>query len=115
MKVQYSEIPDSLKIIPRWHLWKDVKGRKIPIQATSGMKSARSNDPSTWTTFDIAVEAHKQLSRDHDNLGLAFEIGTESCDHPVTGFDFDDCFTLLGEMQPWAREVWDLIKRDCYA
>ena len=115
MKVAYEKIPEALKKIPRWHLWKNANGRKIPIQATSELQPAKSNDPSTWTTFEVAEEAHRRLSKSRENFGLAFELGTEDCVPQVTGFDFDDCFMSGGLMQSWAYDVWELISADSYS
>ncbi len=115
MDVQYAKIPDSLKSIPRWHLWKNAKGRKIPIQANDEMMPAKSNDPSTWTTFEVAKEHHERLSQHNEHIGLAFELGTTSCEPQVTGFDFDDCFTPDGLMMEWAAVVWYEISADSHS
>lgn len=54
---QYSRIPLEIKKVRRWVGYKieirDDKKTKIPYNAINGAK-ARSNDPDTWTSFDVA-------------------------------------------------------------
>lgn len=71
---EYSNIPEPMKKAPRWVLWKkaerDGKTTKIPINAKTG-GGARSNDSSTWTTFENAKEKMRAYSCD----GLGFMLG----------------------------------------
>lgn len=70
----YEKIPAELKTLRCWICWKGIpddesgKLRKIPVNALDGT-AAKSNDPSTWTDFDTAVEA----SRDFSGIGLVFD------------------------------------------
>lgn len=70
----YSRIPNEMRKAPRWVLWKKAdrggKITKIPINAKTG-GGARSNDNSTWTTFE---EASKWVSR-YGCDGLGFMLG----------------------------------------
>ena len=59
MNYDYSKIPQELKSLNRWVLWKlktNEKGKmtKVPINAKNGY-GAKSNDPDTWVSFDEAI------------------------------------------------------------
>src|ERR1035437_7704259 len=67
-KIQkYLNIPQELREMPNWVLWKyervGDRQTKIPYQ-TNGRK-AKSNSPSTWTTFEEVVHT----SADFDGIG----------------------------------------------
>ena len=69
---QPEQVPESMRNEPRWVLWK-YEGRgggttKIPLQPNG--KPARSNDCSTWTTFEQAFTAAEA-----SNHGLGFMLG----------------------------------------
>ena len=55
----YNNIPNEMKQLKRWVLWKikvDEKGKttKIPINANNGY-GAKTNDSSTWVSFNEAL------------------------------------------------------------
>lgn len=59
MSYDYTKIPQELKSLNRWVLWKlkiNEKGKttKIPINAKNGY-GAKSNDSETWVSFDEAI------------------------------------------------------------
>ena len=59
-------IPEELKQLRQWHVWKQTDKTKIPVQVNGS--AAKSNDPDTWTDFETASDAAQFFS------GLAFEI-----------------------------------------
>ena len=71
IKFNYENIPNELKSLKRWVLWKlkSDKG-KIPINAKNGY-GAKSNDADTWTTFDEALKRVDYFSCE----GLGFMLG----------------------------------------
>jgi hypothetical protein len=75
-----------LKEKPRWVCWKwekrDGKWTKPPYDPRTN-KYSESNDPSTWTTFEVAYDAYLEKKFD----GIGFILNKE-----YTGIDFDDCF-----------------------
>lgn len=87
----FDRIPEELRNVRQWHCWKNVNGTKIPVQADGS--AAKSNDPTTWTDFETAVDASQFHS------GLAFEIS-----EPWTGIDLDDCLDENG-IKPWCLEI----------
>lgn len=75
MKFNYTKVPIELKELKRWVLWKiktNEKGKntKVPINALNGY-GAKSNDPSTWCEFEIALKNIKK----YNCVGLGFMLG----------------------------------------
>lgn len=81
----YDNIPDELAELAQWCVYKKEwveerqKFTKIPYNPNTGMK-AKSNDPTTWSEFDIAVE----VSKKYDGIGFFFHNG-------YYGVDLDNC------------------------
>lgn len=73
-KESYIKVPNEMKELKRWVLWKkmerDGKSTKIPLNAVSG-KGAKSNDESTWATFEEACKGLGKYNAD----GLGFMLG----------------------------------------
>lgn len=73
-KESYTRVPNEMKELKRWVLWKkmerDGKSTKIPLNAVSG-KGAKSNDESTWATFEEACKGLRKFGAD----GLGFMLG----------------------------------------
>lgn len=76
-----SNIPDELKRLNNWCVWKfekrNGKRTKIPFNAETG-EFAKSNDKSTWSSYETAVNAEGV-----DGIGFFFEP-------PYLGIDIDD-------------------------
>ena len=70
----YAEVPQEMKELKRWVLWKKVtrdgKNTKLPIDAHNG-KGAKSNDDTTWSTFQDACDGLEEYDCD----GLGFMLG----------------------------------------
>jgi putative DNA primase/helicase len=96
----YEQAPNELKQTPRWVCWRLVqkpgktKPDKIPIDPKTG-QAAKSNDTSTWGTFDQALAAKEKF----DCTGIGFMLG-----NGVFGIDMDHCF-IDGVMSDIATEV----------
>jgi hypothetical protein len=77
-------IPAELIELPQWVVWKHAerngKPTKIPFQA-DGIE-AKSNDSTTWTTFENAVDA----SNRYEGVGFMFSESDDFC-----GIDLDGC------------------------
>ncbi|WP_270529555.1 phage/plasmid primase, P4 family [Limosilactobacillus vaginalis] len=86
--MDYSGVPQELKELPNWGLfrkeWDARKGKynKYPLNAETG-ELAKSNDPSTWTSFDNALGKISEYGA----AGLAFFIQP-----PYMLIDLDHCF-----------------------
>lgn len=81
--MSFDHIPAELKARPQWVAWILVeragKKTKLPINPKNG-KLAKTDDPTTWGTFEQAVRAGKQLN----GIGYVF-----SADDPYCGIDLD--------------------------
>lgn len=86
----YSTVPDALRIQKHWVLWRfdwnvqRGEWAKVPYQASG--QHAKSNDPSTWGTFETCMLAFEQSRSKYDGLGFVFSEGS-----PFVGVDLDDC------------------------
>ena len=81
----FANIPQEMKERAQWINWKKTerdgkKPLKMPIDPKTGT-AARTNDPTTWGTFEEAVNAAPRFS----GIGYVF---TEN--DPYTGIDLDD-------------------------
>ena len=110
LPVQSENIPQEIKDLARWVVWQavyrngpDKKPTKVLYQ-TNGA-NAKSNDASTWTTFDKALDAVSQW----DGIGLVL-----TDDDDTVGFDLDKCrHPKTGDIAPWAAEIIEQL--DTYA
>mgnify|MGYP000014225589 FL=1 len=79
-----SNIPIELRELRQWVCWRRLqrgnKTTKSPIQPGGGF--AKSNDPSTWTSFEAAKAAME--AGEADGVGIMFAAG-------LCGVDIDDC------------------------
>lgn len=106
-----SNIPDPLKQLPQWVVWRresitdeatgETETIKMPRRTHGGGK-AKTNDPDTWSTYEQTADTYISTKR---YAGIGFII-TEN--DPFTGIDLDKCVDPSGEIQPWAK---DIIKR----
>ena len=85
----FKNIPDELKAINNWVCWKAYPDpnshsgiKKVPINPMTGGQ-AMSNNPQTWSSYDVAVRA----SVNYDGIGFMFS------NSPFFGVDLDDCST----------------------
>ncbi|MFM9965082.1 MAG: hypothetical protein ACKV2Q_28100 [Planctomycetaceae bacterium] len=95
-------IPEELKALKQWCLWKTVVrdglSTKMPFQANG--QPAKSNDPTTWTSFDKAW-AECAIPKKWSGIGFVF-----SADDPYCGIDLDGCRNpSTGEIAPWAAKL----------
>jgi primase-polymerase (primpol)-like protein len=102
MKPRYHDIPEELRALPNWVVWRleervnrkgEVFKTKVPYGAKSG-RHAKSNQANTWTGFGDATEA---LKRGYDGLGLCLS-------RPYVGVDLDGC-RPRGIDEPWAEQI----------
>lgn len=94
----YLNIPQELKDIPRWLIWKSVqdpktgKIKKIPVNAAGYLVSGK--DPKNWMTYKQAIAISK-------NIGFQFSDKDLIC-----GIDLDHCVDLhTGEIAEWASDI----------
>lgn len=85
----FEKIPYEMKKCCNWVCWNAIPDekshsgiKKVPVCALNG-SPAKSNDPSTWTTFDNALI----VKNAHNFSGVGFMFG----DSDYFGVDIDDC------------------------
>src|SRR4051794_22929041 len=98
-------IPDELKRLDQWvvwaYLWEDDRWTKMPYRPPRPRWRAKADDPSTWSSFDLAWEVY--LRDGFDGIGFEF-----SADDPFFGVDLDRCLKD-GVIKPWALPLADLV------
>lgn len=100
-QINADKIPDELKQRKCWVVWKYLirhgKKTKIPFQMSGA--EAKTNDPSTWDTFDTALR--RFAAGAWEGIGFVF-----SPDDPYTGIDLDGCRNPDTKViEPWAKEI----------
>ncbi len=103
-------IPEEMKVIPNWcayhRLGMDAKGHygkklydcnKTEKNEFGALDWAKSDDPSTWTTFDKADAYRKQFKRDGVAFGLTEEAG-------ILCIDLDKSIDGNGKLSDAARQ-----------
>jgi len=95
----YDAVPDELKALNQWVLWRyetrEKKPTKVPYCART-MARASSTNPATWASFDDALRkrALRNQGAGRDVFGLGFVF---SPDDPYCGIDIDGCLEDNGE------------------
>lgn len=105
MSAPFGNIPAELRTLQQFVCWhyqeRNGKRTKPPVDAKSNGKllPAKSNDPSTWSSFDVAVATAERLNLAGIGLALSKTDG-------LTGLDLDHVFDPeTGELDPLAHEV----------
>jgi hypothetical protein len=84
-------IPQELTERTQWCTWQLNDGNKMPLQPNGF--PMRSNDPSTFVSFDVARNASDKI---------AYVIQP---DDGLTGIDLDNCFDDDGNLRDWAVPI----------
>ena len=99
-KVNLNNIPKELIELNQWVAWRESernnkKKSKIPIDPHTG-RSAKTNHPSTWGSFEEAIERYQQ-----DGLeGVGFVFSETD---PFVGIDVDSC--IDGELNAETKKL----------
>jgi len=110
-EIKLDSIPLALRELPQWVVWKMASRSeseaptKLPFQVDG--KLAKANDPSTWTSFEIAVAHYSKGG--YSGIGFEFSETDEFC-----GIDLDGARNPeTGKVADWAREI--ILDLDSYA
>lgn len=98
MVTRIEAIPEELQAVPQWVCW--AGSDKIPKSPHTG-GNAMSNNPSTWGTFQQAVDACEKYR--FDGIGFMFSppyFGVD-LDHCMDNLDFVDEF--VGTLKSYAE------------
>jgi hypothetical protein len=96
----FERIPAVLKRIAAWVTWRLDGSKKVPYQAESPNKRARSTDRSTWSSFVAAKVSYE--AGGFDGVGIVLDGSG------LVGIDLDDC-VVDGLASPAALEFVDRI------
>ncbi len=102
-------IPELLRQAPRWCLWRaeprpNGKVGKVPHQASGA--HARTNDRTTWATFDRAIAAYRRGGF----TGIGIVMDAPAADEPaITAIDIDGCIDPDGTLTPTAAAIVALL------
>jgi hypothetical protein len=107
LKPIFSTIPKIMTGYHQWILWKAIekegKFTKVPVDPKT-FRSAKSNDRTTWASFEAACQALDKSNGRCDGIGFVL---TEN--DPFVGFDFDHCVDREAEkdsvVQPFASYI----------
>jgi putative DNA primase/helicase len=103
MMIKFDSIPQELKDLAQWALWRYENETKVPYCANGSGDKAKSNDRRTWRSFQFAKQAFLEGNYD----GVFFVL---SKDDPFTVIDLDHCISADGVIGTRAMEeiaYWD--------
>ena len=111
--MQYDLIPSELKSLKRWGVYniENVDGRdtKVPYQATQYHIKARTNDLSTWSSFDEALEVVEY----YDGMALLlgdglFGVDLDHCEADIEKFEMGEADGIVHEFIDKLRSYAEL-------
>src|SRR5216110_148882 len=93
-------VPLCMQTRRQYVVWKyrmeNGKKKKPPFNPQNG-RSASTDDPTTWGTFDQALARYARGG--YDGIGYV-------CHGDITGIDLDHCRNPeTGLVEPWAQEI----------
>lgn len=105
-------IPDELKALPRWVLWRPEyrngkpKPTKVPYNPKlvtdttleNWQKRASTTDPRTWDQFTNALAVLNQCQGELQGVGIC--VGSPYC-----GVDIDNCLEEGGNLSTFAQDI----------
>lgn len=100
MTYNFQNIPDELKRLPQWVVWKyeekeNGKPTKVLYNPNGGWK-ANHSDARTWADYDNAVAVYNNGNSQYSGIGFVFSAFDEYC-----GVDLDP----TDDQEAYARQV----------
>jgi putative DNA primase/helicase len=100
-------IPLELRARSQWVAWRlvlrDGRWAKVPFDPV-GMRPARTNDPHSWRSFELALRRYER--GEVDGVGFVF-----SRDDPYAGVDPDGCRNpVSGDIAVWATDILEFVR-----
>ncbi len=93
--------PPEIKATNQWAMWRkelrDGKLAKVPYQPDG--RKARSNDPGTWCSFNVAITAFQDIEG-FDGICWMMPVKPEG----IIFIDIDHCIKE-GIIEQWALEI----------
>ncbi|MFN9594041.1 MAG: hypothetical protein ACK56G_15200, partial [Pirellulaceae bacterium] len=109
----FEAVPKELKESKQWCLWRyestgdSEKASKIPYQVNG--RRAKSDDPTTWNTFDNCLAAYRKNPDKYDGIEFLF-----SEQQSLVGIDFDNGLDENRQPLPWCAELLAIIRQVAY-
>ena len=104
--MNYSNIPDEMKAVPNWVLWKkesrNGKDTKVPYSVNGGRAS--STNPDSWVTFPAVVHS---LTDQYNGIGFVFTLQVG-----IIFIDIDHCI-IDGEPDERAKDILNTFNTYC--
>lgn len=112
--VQGRNVPAELKAQDQWLVWryelrrpkrardgkaKSARWTKVPYDHRTG-NPARSNDRSTWTTYNDALAAYQESRSRYDGIGFVI-----CAENGIIGGDLDASLDAERHPQEWSRPI----------
>jgi hypothetical protein len=105
--VVFDTIPDELKQLRAWVLWRaEIDGKRVPLDTDKARKvpyqpsgkRASSTDPAQWSTFQRVADTYDRGGA-YDGIGCVIQP-------PYVGIDLDDCIdSESGLINQWAVDI----------
>ena len=104
-RINTDSFPYVLKLIKNWVLYRVIYDRKVPKDSRTG-KNAKSNDSSTWSSFDESVTGFVKYNA--DGIGIELTLVTY-----ILVFDLDHVRNPeTGELHPLVKELLNMLPED---
>jgi hypothetical protein len=114
LKPHFSSIPDELKEIPNWVMWRyeppknpGGKYRKVPYQVQGRPASVANRH--TWSPFETCRATYEKGG--YDGVGFVFDGAVGPDGTTLVGIDLDKCFNHREKQQPIQGLALERIKR----
>jgi putative DNA primase/helicase len=115
LTLRVDNIPEMLRSLPRWVVWKYVpeadpetgaiEWNKPPSNAQTG-RLASSTNSATWATFDLALGVYQRGG--WDGLGFVLHRTADAAMDGLIGIDLDKCRDPQTKvLDPWACDIVD--------
>ena len=93
-------IPELLRGIPHWVVW---KSNKLPVNPHNG-KMAKTTASNTWADFETAVSVYIDKPQ-YRGIGYVFSDVVVQDGHKIVGVDLDKCRDSSGNLDAWAMNA----------
>ena len=98
-------IPTELRRRDQWVVWRaEIRGgkpTKVPYRVASPSRRASVDDPTTWGSFDDAIDAYPRPALHLDGIGYVL-----TRDDGLVGIDLDHCRDReTGAIEAWALAI----------
>ncbi|HEX4796175.1 MAG TPA: hypothetical protein VH370_20465 [Humisphaera sp.] len=107
----FAHVPEDLITLRQWVLWQyeERDGKKTKVLYGINGRRAKSNVPTTWSSYSEVLECYRDGSPASDGIGFVFLDGGG-----LVGIDIDNCINADGTFKAWAEPIYRKIATDAY-